>query len=70
MLENVRKICFSLPEVVEHIDGFGHITLQIRGKSFVKLTERAGLSFKSDRENQEFLLQKEQFLSMLVNTEI
>ncbi len=59
MLENVRKICLILPEDVEHIDGFGHTAFQINGKSFVKVTEKAGLSFKSDRETQEFLLQKE-----------
>jgi len=61
MLENVRKVCLLLPEAVEHIDGFGHITFQINGKSFVKLTKRAGLSFKSDVETQELLLQKKHF---------
>ncbi|MGG3626617.1 MmcQ/YjbR family DNA-binding protein [Bacillus gobiensis] len=61
ILESARNICLVLPEVVEHTDGFGHTNFQINGKSFVKLTERAGLSFKSDRETQELLLQKEQF---------
>ncbi|WP_230200132.1 MmcQ/YjbR family DNA-binding protein [Bacillus niameyensis] len=61
LLGNACKICLSLPEVVEHIDGFGHTTFQICGKSFVKLTERSGLSFKSNREIQELLLQKKQF---------
>lgn len=61
MLENARKICLLLPEAVEHIDGFGHTSFQINGISFVKITERAGLSFKSDRETQGFLLQKKQF---------
>jgi len=61
LLENVRRFCLLLPEVVEHIDGFGHISFQINGKSFVKLTKRAGLSFKSDLETQELLLQKRQF---------
>lgn len=60
-LENVRRISLSLPEAVEHVDGFGHISFQIGGKSFVKLTNRAGLSFKSDRETQELLLEKEKF---------
>jgi predicted DNA-binding protein (MmcQ/YjbR family) len=64
MLENLRKICLALPEAVEHIDGFGHNTFKINGKSFVISGEREngfGISFKSDRETQELLLQKEYF---------
>ena len=63
-LETVRKICLALPEAVEHIDGFGHNTFKINGKSFVISGEREngfGISFKSDRETQELLLQKEYF---------
>lgn len=54
----------ALPEAVEHIDGFGHTTFQINGKSFVRLGESGegtSLSFKSDRETQVLLLQNEQF---------
>lgn len=64
MLENVRNICLALPEAFEHIDGFGHNTFKINGKSFVISGESEkgfSLSFKSDRETQEFLLQKEHF---------
>lgn len=64
MLENVRTICLALPEAVEHIDGFGHNTFKINGKSFVISGEGEkgfSLSFKSDRETQELLLQKEYF---------
>jgi predicted DNA-binding protein (MmcQ/YjbR family) len=64
MLENVRKICLALPEAVEHIDGFGHNTFKINGKSFVISGESEkgfSLSFKSDRETQALLLQKEHF---------
>ncbi|WP_224768148.1 MmcQ/YjbR family DNA-binding protein [Metabacillus idriensis] len=64
MLEKVRTICLALPEVVELIDGFGHNTFKINGKSFVISGESEkgfGLSFKSDRETQELLLQKEHF---------
>ncbi|MEH7076516.1 MmcQ/YjbR family DNA-binding protein [Neobacillus drentensis] len=64
MLENIRKICLALPEAVEHIDGFGHNTFKINGKSFVISGESEkgfSLSFKSDRETQGFLLQKEHF---------
>jgi len=63
-IETVRKICLALPEAVEHIDGFGHNTFKVNGKSFVISGENEngfGLSFKSDRETQELLLQKEQY---------
>ena len=65
MLEIARNICLALPEAVEHIDGFGHNTFKISGKSFVisgESEEGFSLSFKSDRETQELLLQKENFL--------
>jgi predicted DNA-binding protein (MmcQ/YjbR family) len=64
MLDNVRNICLALPEAIEHIDGFGHNTFKINGKSFVISGESEkgfSLSFKSDRETQELLLQKEHF---------
>jgi predicted DNA-binding protein (MmcQ/YjbR family) len=64
MLENVRKICLALPEASENIDGFGHNTFKINGKSFVISGESEkgfSISFKSDRETQEILLQKEHF---------
>ncbi|MBK5483129.1 MmcQ/YjbR family DNA-binding protein [Peribacillus sp. TH16] len=64
MLENVRNICLALPEAVELIDGFGHNTFKINGKSFVISGEREkgfSLSFKSDRDTQELLLQNENF---------
>ncbi|MDP1417160.1 MmcQ/YjbR family DNA-binding protein [Peribacillus simplex] len=64
MLENVRNICLALPETVEHIDGFGHNAFKINRKSFVISGESEkgfSLSFKSDRETQELLLQKENF---------
>lgn len=64
MLENMRKICLAMPEAVELIDGFGHNTFKINGKSFVIAGESElgfSLSFKSDRETQALLLQKEHF---------
>ncbi|WP_237389644.1 MmcQ/YjbR family DNA-binding protein [Bacillus sp. USDA818B3_A] len=63
-LEKLRNICLSLPEAIEVIDGFGHNTFKINGKSFVISGESEkgfNLSFKSDRETQELLLQKEHF---------
>jgi predicted DNA-binding protein (MmcQ/YjbR family) len=64
MLENLRNICLALPEAVEIIDGFGHNTFKINGKSFVISGEGENgfnLSFKSDRETQELLLQNDHF---------
>lgn len=65
MLERVRRICGTLPEVDEIIDGFGHNTFKVRGKSFVIMGEHGkvpGLSFKSDRETQDILLQQGGFI--------
>ena len=64
ILEKLRAICLTLPEAVEIIDGFGHNTFKVNGKSFVISGESDKgfrLSFKSDRETQEFLLQKDYF---------
>lgn len=64
MLEQVRRICVSLPEVEEIIDGFGHTTFKVKGKSFIIMGENEegpGLSFKSDQENQEILLHQGRF---------
>jgi predicted DNA-binding protein (MmcQ/YjbR family) len=64
ILEKLREICLLMPEAIEHIDGFGHNTFKIKGKSFVISGENENgfsLSFKSDREMQEILLQKEHF---------
>lgn len=64
ILEKLRSICLDLPEAIEHIDGFGHNTFKINGKSFVisgETDKGFRISFKSDRETQELLLQKEYF---------
>ncbi|XEC94281.1 MmcQ/YjbR family DNA-binding protein [Paenibacillus tarimensis] len=63
MLKQVRHICEPLPEVEEIIDGFGHTTFKVRGKSFVIMGEHegAGISLKSDLETQEILLQQGPF---------
>jgi predicted DNA-binding protein (MmcQ/YjbR family) len=64
MLEKVRTISLALPEAVEHIDGFGHNTFKVKDKSFVISGESEkgfSLSFKSDRETQALLLQKDYF---------
>ena len=63
-IEYVRNICLALPEAVEHIDGFGHNTFKITGKSFIISGQNSkgfSLSFKSDRETQEILVQNARF---------
>ncbi|MBP1933344.1 MmcQ/YjbR family DNA-binding protein [Ammoniphilus resinae] len=64
ILEKVRGICETLPEVEEIVDGFGHTTFKVKGKSFVIMGESGGsigLSFKSDKEMQFILLQQDKF---------
>ena len=60
MLEQVRSICNHLPEAIELIDGHGHTTFKVRGKSFIIMSDY-GITFKSDLENQEILLQQDRF---------
>ncbi|RAP76858.1 MmcQ/YjbR family DNA-binding protein [Paenibacillus montanisoli] len=60
MLKKVRGICGKLPETTEVIDGFGHTTFKVKDKSFIIMSDH-GMTFKSDLENQEILLQQEQF---------
>lgn len=61
ILLHTRKICSKFSEVRERKDGFGHVTFQVDGKPFVKITDGAGLCFKSDRENQELLIQQDKY---------
>ncbi|MDQ6421540.1 MmcQ/YjbR family DNA-binding protein [Paenibacillus sp. LHD-117] len=60
MLERVRGICARFPETVELIDGHGHTTFKVKDKSFIIMSDY-GMTFKSDLENQELLLQHEHF---------
>lgn len=60
MLEQVRRICKELPEVTELIDGHGHTTFKVKDKSFLLMSDY-GMTFKSDLETQEVLLQKGNF---------
>lgn len=60
MLEQVRRICKALPEVIELIDGHGHTTFKVKNKSFIIMSDY-GITFKSDLENQEILVQQDRF---------
>lgn len=67
MVEQVRRICRPLPEVEEIIDGFGHTVFKVKGKTFIMMGQddkdgTTSLSFKSDRENQEILLQQGRYV--------
>ncbi|WP_419871732.1 MmcQ/YjbR family DNA-binding protein [Candidatus Pristimantibacillus sp. PTI5] len=59
-LKQVRSIVMALPEVIELIDGHGHTTFKVKDKSFIIMSDY-GITFKSDLENQEILLQQERF---------
>ncbi|WP_028775937.1 MmcQ/YjbR family DNA-binding protein [Shimazuella kribbensis] len=61
ILQNIRKICLELPETEEQLDGFGYTTFQVHGKSFVKITERSGVCFKSNKENQALLIENDKY---------
>lgn len=59
MLEALREVCGRLPEVEEHIDGFGHTTFRVRKKSFVIAgmgEEGEAISIKADPVSQELLV--------------
>jgi predicted DNA-binding protein (MmcQ/YjbR family) len=60
MLGQLRNICKALPESVELIDGHGHTTFKVKDKSYIIMSEY-WITFKSDLENQEILVQQEQF---------
>ncbi|REE80993.1 YjbR protein [Paenibacillus taihuensis] len=60
MLKQVRRICGALPEVTELIDGHGHTTFKVKDKSFLLMSDY-GMTFKSDLETQEVLVQDGRF---------
>lgn len=59
LLAALRETCGRLPEVEEVVDGFGHTTFKVRGKSFVIAGMGEGgeaVSIKADRETQAILV--------------
>ena len=63
-VELLRRMTEILPEVVEHVDGFGHTSFRIRDKPFVIMGEDEDdcwLSFKADPYTQDFLLKRDCF---------
>lgn len=41
-LKRMRRLCADLPEVEEHVDGFGHTSFRVRDKPFVIMGEGEG----------------------------
>ncbi|WP_134703467.1 MmcQ/YjbR family DNA-binding protein [Ammoniphilus sp. YIM 78166] len=66
ILQEVRELCKELPQVEEIIDGFGHVSFKVNRKSFIIMGEdeqgQLGLSFKSDLETQQLLIQQGGFV--------
>jgi predicted DNA-binding protein (MmcQ/YjbR family) len=60
IITKVRGITESFPEVVEHIDQFGHLSFRIKDKPFVIIgeDESPSLSIKTLKTTQALLLQK------------
>jgi predicted DNA-binding protein (MmcQ/YjbR family) len=61
LLAALRRSCEGLPEVTEVIDGFGHTTFKVRGRSFlIAGMGEAGLdlAIKADPMTQEVLVRQ------------
>ena len=61
LLDALRAACADLLEVEEVIDGFGHRTFRVRGRSFLiaGMGEDGGsISIKSDPPNQALLVRR------------
>ena len=61
LLKALRKVCVSLPEVDEEVDGFGHTSFRVRKKSFVIAgmgEQGMSISIKSDPTNQALLIER------------
>ena len=56
VIEEIRRLCLTYPEVHEHIDGFGHISFRVKDKPFVIIGET--LSIKTLPATQEILLEQ------------
>ena len=60
ILNQLRRICARLPEVVEERDGFGHFTFRVGKRSFVIVgageDDRGSMSIKADLYTQDRLI--------------
>ena len=61
IVDAVREICASIPEVTQERDGFGHTVFKVRKKTFVMIGDGYGkgsLSIKSDPTTQGLLVKR------------
>jgi predicted DNA-binding protein (MmcQ/YjbR family) len=61
IVDQVRGICASIPEVTQERDGFGHTVFKVRKKTFVMIGDGYGkgsLSIKSDPTTQSLLVKR------------
>jgi predicted DNA-binding protein (MmcQ/YjbR family) len=61
LVDGVREICASIPEVSQERDGFGHTVFKVRKKTFVMIGDgygRGSISIKSDPTTQDLLVKR------------
>ena len=61
IIDRMREICASIPEVTQGRDGFGHTVFKVRKKTFVMIGDGYGqgsLSIKCDLTTQDLLIQR------------
>jgi len=61
IVDELRGICSSIPEVTEGRDGFGHTVFKVRKKTFVMIGDgygRGSLSIKCDLTTQDLLVRR------------
>lgn len=64
-IARVQGATAGLPEVEQIVDGHGHTSFQVRGKTFVMVGQGTGsgsLSIKSDPDTQRYLIEHRGFL--------
>jgi predicted DNA-binding protein (MmcQ/YjbR family) len=64
VLERLRKVCATLPEVTDTVDGHGHTTFRVGPKTLAMLGESEGrpsLGLKTDRQTQSELVKRKDF---------
>jgi predicted DNA-binding protein (MmcQ/YjbR family) len=64
VLERLRKLCTTLPEVTETVDGHGHATFRVGAKTLAMLGESEdlpSLGLNTDRQTQSELVKRKDF---------
>jgi predicted DNA-binding protein (MmcQ/YjbR family) len=62
ILERLRALCASLPEVAEAVDGFGHTSFRVANKPFAMMgSSELHLAIKSDPVTQDALVRTGRF---------